>query len=53
MRVRLLRRLWGFFAGQVLHLPAAQARVLLSEGIVEEDKSLDGPSEIKGKEPSC
>jgi hypothetical protein len=53
MRVRILRRITNsrkfgtFAAGNVARLPLDKAKELLSMGLAEEDKSLDGPPETK------
>lgn len=44
MRVRFLK---GRATGQVADVPAPLARQYLNLGLAEEDKSLDGPSELK------
>jgi len=52
MRVRFLVRIAGsrrgtFFVGQVAELPVEVAKDWIGMGLVEQDKSLDGPPEIK------
>lgn len=51
VRVRMLRRAftaWGLMApGRVVNVPASVAAHWIEDGLCEQDKSLDGPSETK------